>query len=280
MFFSMIPQRESIFRLLSDEDTDTAELVERQLITRGAEVLPDLRDLLLNASGRIERRLKETIFQIERGILIRKVCTICGGFGEESDLEEAAWEIAAALFPGEDFSSARRNLDAWGTELRRRLPEAMDVDEQHEILGDFLGKELKFSGNEDDYYAMENSILPKVIDSRFGNPISLTIVYMLVARRAGLKVSGVGLPGHFIARMEHVFFDPFHGGRRMHLDECRRLLESQDIELQPHHLLPCPQRAMLLRVLNNIRHIANEDCDHESQDAVQSWLDALRHGVK
>ena len=276
----MIPQRESIIRLLSDEDTDTAELVERQLIARGAEVLPDLHELLVTATGRIERRLRETIFEIERGIAIRKVGGICGAFGEESDIEETAWEIAGALFPGEDFSTARASLDAWGAELRRRLPEARDVDEQHEILGDFLGTELKFRGNEDDYYAMENSILPKVIEARLGNPITLTMVYMLVARRAGLKVSGVGLPGHFVARLEHVFFDPFHGGRRMHLDECRRLLESQDMELQPHHLMPCPQRAMLARVLNNIRHIANEDCDQESKDAVQSWLDALQHGVK
>ena len=276
----MISQRDSIIRLLSDEDTDTAELVERQLIARGAEVLPDLRELLVTATGRVERRLRETIFEIERGIAIRKVVGICGAFGEESDIEEAAWEIAGALFPGEDFSTARASLDAWGAELRRRLPEARDVDEQHEILGDFLGTELKFRGNEDDYYAMENSILPKVIEARLGNPITLTIVYMLVALRAGLQVSGVGLPGHFVARLEHVFFDPFHGGRRMHLDECRRLLESQDMELQPHHLMPCPQRVMLVRVLNNIRHIANEDCDQESGDAVQSWLDALQHGVK
>jgi regulator of sirC expression with transglutaminase-like and TPR domain len=276
----MIPQRESIIRLLSDEDTDTAELVERQLVARGSEILPDLHELLSSATGRIERRLRETIFEIERGIAVQKVGAICSAFGEGSDIEQAAWGIADALFSGEDFSVSKVLLEKWGAELRRRLPEAQNVDEQHEILQDFIGAELGFRGNEDDYYAMENSILPKVIELRLGNPITLTLVYIIIAKRAGLNVSGVGMPGHFIARMEHVFFDPFHGGRRMTLDECRKLMESQDMELHPHHLHPCPQRAMLVRILNNIRHVANEDCDQESSAAVQVWMDALQHGVK
>ncbi len=272
----MIPQRESIIRLLSDEDTDTAELVEQQLVARGSEILPDLLELLSSATGRIERRLRETIFQIERGIAVQKVGAICSEFGEGSDIEQAAWGIADALFAGEDFSDSRLLLEKWAAELRRRLPEAQNVDEQHEILAGFLGDELGFRGNEDDYYAMENSILPKVVELRLGNPITLSLVYIIIAKRAGLSVSGVGLPGHFIAKLEHVFFDPFHGGRRMSLDECRKLMESQELELHPHHLLPCPPRAMLARILNNIRHVANEGCDQESSDAVQVWMDALQ----
>ncbi len=275
----MLSQRDSILRLLNDEDTETAELVERQLIERGPEVLPDLRALVATASGRVERRLRETVGEIERRIAHQELAVICSQIKEDSDIETISWAIAAAMRPGEDFAESRRLLDEWGRELTKRLVEAENIDEQHEILSDLLGGSLHFQGNEDDYYNLDNSLLPTVIESRLGLPISITLVYILVAKRAGLRVEGVGLPGHFIARLGNVFFDPFHGGRRLHLDECRNLMESQGQDLLPHHLLPCTTQVFLARMLNNILHIAVQEDDTDSARLVRGWLDALEKGV-
>ena len=275
----MLSQRDSILRLLNDEDTETAELVERQLIERGPEVLPDLRALAATATGRVERRLRETVGEIERRIAQQHLADLCSRFNDESDIEAVAWAIAAAMRPGEDFAESRRLLDEWGRELSKRLAEAEDVDEQHEILSDLIGGFLHFQGNEDDYYNLDNSLLPNVIESRLGLPISITLVYILVARRAGLRVEGVGLPGHFIARLGNVFFDPFHGGRRLHLDECRRLMESQGQDLLPRHLLPCTPQVFLARMLNNLLHVAVQEDDTDSARLIRGWLDALEKGV-
>ena len=275
----MLSQRDSILRLLNDEDTETAELVERQLIERGPEVLPDLRALAATATGRVERRLRETVGEIERRIAQQHLADLCSQFKEDSDIETVAWAIAAAMRPGEDFGESRKLLDEWGRELSKRLAEAEDVDEQHEILSDLIGGFLHFQGNEDDYYNLDNSLLPNVIESRLGLPISITLVYILVARRAGLRVEGVGLPGHFIARLGNVFFDPFHGGRRLHLDECRRLMESQGQDLLPRHLLPCTPQVFLARMLNNLLHVAVQEDDTDSARLIRGWLDALEKGV-
>jgi regulator of sirC expression with transglutaminase-like and TPR domain len=162
--------------------------------------------------------------------------------------------------------------------LTQRLTDTETNDDQAEVISDLLGGQMYLRGNEDDYYNVENSLLPNVIESRLGIPLSVTLVYMLVAKRAGLRVEGVGLPGHFIARIGSAFFDPFHGGRRMHLDECRKLLRSQGSELQPHHLLPCSPRAILGRMLNNLLHIAVQKADTVQAQLVQSWLQALQKG--
>ena len=276
----MLKQRDSIIRLLSDEDTETAELVERQLIARGADVLPELRELLRSASGRVERRLRETIGEIERRIAMDQLAEICARFHDESDIEQAAWAVAAVLCPGEDFAESRKLLDDWGRELAKRLCDAETIEDQHEVIMDLLAGEMQLRGNEDNYYDIDNSILPRVIESRLGIPISLTLVYILVGKRVGLRVEGVGLPGHFIARLGHLFFDPFHGGRRMHLDECRKLLESQGLDLQPNHLLPCAPRVIVARMLNNIRHVASGTSDIELGEMVGGWLEALQKGVK
>jgi regulator of sirC expression with transglutaminase-like and TPR domain len=274
----MLSQRESILRLLSDEDTETAELVEDQLVARGAEVLPELRELVASASGRVERRLRETMGEIERRIASQKLAEICARFHDESDIEEAAWAVAAVLRPGEDFSESRNLLDAWGAELAKRLRETETVEEQHEVISDLLGAQMHLRGNEDDYYSLENSILPSVVESRLGIPISLALVYILVGKRAGLRVEGVSLPGHFIARIGSVFFDPFHGGRRMQLNECRKLLESQGVELHPNHLLPCSPKVILLRTLNNILHVAGQDLDDSLATLAKGLIELLKQG--
>jgi regulator of sirC expression with transglutaminase-like and TPR domain len=274
----MLPQRDSILSLLADEDSDTSGLVQSQLIARGSGILGDLRELLSTASGRTERRLKECIAQIARDAAERRFDEMCASFDESSDIEEAAWLLAEVLSPGEDFTELRRQIDAWARELARRLLDKESVVQQAATTADYLGGELRFHGNEDDYYAEDNSLLPRVIVNRFGNPITLSLVYLAVGRRAGLDIQGVGFPGHFVVRLGGVFFDPFHGGHRLQLEDCQKLLESQGIELQPHHLQPCKRRVMLARILNNLLHSA-ETGDPKTAEKLLGWLQILQRAT-
>ncbi len=274
----MLPQRDSILALLADEDSDTAALVQGQLVARGEEVLEDLCGLLPSATGRAERRLKEIIVQIAGAAAEKKFGALCSSFGDDGDVEAAAWALAAVVAPGEDFTAQRRHLDQWGARLAQRLAGKETVIQQCAALSSLLGSELGFRGNEEDYYAEENSLLPRVIDNRRGNPITLCLIYIAVGRRAGLPVQGVGLPGHFVARIGGVFLDPFHGGRRLQLEDCQKLLESQNLELQPHHLLPCKPRVMLARILNNLLHAAEAE-DLELAEKLHGWLQALQRAA-
>src|SRR4029077_13286002 len=97
-------------------------------------------------------------------------------------------------------------------------------------LSRYLFHEQGFRGNESDYYDPRNSYLNEVLIHRTGLPISLSILAMGVAGRAGLEVVGVGLPGHFIAKAlldgQEVLFDPFHAGRLLSVAECEALVEQ------------------------------------------------------
>ncbi|MEO6785308.1 MAG: transglutaminase-like domain-containing protein [Chthoniobacteraceae bacterium] len=274
----MLPQRDSILSLLADEDSDSAALVQNQLAARGPAVLADLRELLPAAKGRAERRLKEVIVQVAGDEAEQKFGKLCAAFGNDGDIEAAAWTLAEVVAPGEDFDAQRQQLDELGATLARRLRGKDTVIQQCGAMSALLGSELGFRGNEDDYYAEENSLLPRVIDDRRGNPITLCLIYIAVGRRAGLPVQGVGLPGHFVVRMGGVFLDPFHGGRRLQLEDCQKLLESQGLELQPHHLLPCKPRVMLARILNNLLHAA-ETGDPRLGEKLHGWLQVLQRAA-
>lgn len=270
----MSQQNAALLQLLQDDDSDTVSLVKEQLTSRGAVALPELKALLAAAEGAAARHLREVLADIEKREADHVFGRLCLAFGESGDLEEAAWRLAATFLPGEDFQTHRDLLNTWGAEVARRIALVSTERDRIETLVEFLGHELRFRGNEDDYYSLSNSLLPEVIETRLGNPITLSLLYLLVGRRAGLPVDGVGLPGHFVIRHRADFFDPFHGGRRLGLEECRALLAQRGEELTAEHLEPTAPRPMLARMLNNLYCLAAPS-DPPLAARIAGWIESL-----
>jgi regulator of sirC expression with transglutaminase-like and TPR domain len=222
-------------------------------------------------------RLREVIADLEAKAVDVTFAQLCATFNAESDLEEAAWRLAATFFPGESFAQQRKLLDEWGAEVARRLAKAQTEVDRIETLVEFLAHEIRLQGNVDDYYNINNSLLPEVIETRRGIPISLSLVYLLVGKRAGLQIFGVALPGHYLIRFGEDFFDPFNGGRRVTLEDCRMQLEEQNLTLTTEHLQPVRPPHFLMRMLNNLRVIAQES-DPPLASKLSGWLEALGAG--
>ncbi len=270
-------QRRAVLQLLGDDDPVTVALVKEQLTGRGDEELDGLRDLLACAdSERAAKQLREIIRVIEERQAGDVFGEHCARFGEHGDIETAAWELAHAFLPGQDFSEQQALLDAWGSEALTRLSAAGPSRlSRVTALTQFLGRHLRLRGNEDEYYRYENSLLSSVIDTRLGIPISLALIYILVGRRAGIAIDGVGLPGHFLVRHGDVIFDPFHNGRRVNIEECVALLAQQNLVLTQLHLEPTTPRQMLGRMLTNLRYIATST-DPALAEKIAGWEARLR----
>ncbi len=268
-------RREALLSLLGDEDPQTVALVKAQLAAAGADMLGELRQLEALGDPVASFHVRDVIAEIqERGAEVAFM-HVCRHFGDHGDLEAAAWQLASVLLPGEDFTDAHALLDAWGAEVQRRLAKAQTPLDRVETLAEFLNLDQRLRGNDDYYYNIRNSLLPAVVETRLGIPISLALVYLLVGKRAGLSIDGIGLPGHFIMRHEDVFFDPFHGGRRVGLDECRALLEQQNLVLLPQHLVAATPKQMLIRMLTNLYFIT-EQTDPQLGAKMSEWITAAR----
>jgi len=268
-------RREALLTLLRDDDPATVALVKAQLAAGGTGMLPELRAMEEMADPVAAFHLQDVIAEIEEQTAESTFMEMCKSFGEHGDLEAAAWQLAMVLQPGEDLTEPREQLDAWGAEVRRRITKAQTALDRVETLAEYLNFEQRLRGNDDDYYNVRNSLLPAVIETRLGIPISLSLVYLFVGRRAGLQIDGIGLPGHFIVRHEDVFFDPFHGGRRVGLDECKSLLEQQNLVLLPQHLAPATSRQMFIRMLTNLYYIS-EQHDPPLSARISEWITAVR----
>ena len=129
-------------------------------------------------------------------------------------------------------------------------------------LHDYLFEELNFAGNRDDYYNAVNSYLPAVLETKRGLPISLCLMYRLIAERLGLRVNGVGLPGHFVvsvhAEGEPMLIDCFDGGRLLSQDEAHQKvmeIHGPDAEWTDEFLRPVSNRHWLTRMLQNLLNV-------------------------
>ncbi|MEI7865164.1 MAG: transglutaminase-like domain-containing protein [Chthoniobacterales bacterium] len=271
----MHPQKNALVRLLADDDEQTVRLVKKQLAEEGAAGMEDLRDLAGCDNPLAALHAREVLHDIVQREALERFEKLCPVFGDASDLEEANWLLGAALLRGFEAAPYRQRLDAWGVELRRRLRRAPGDRRRVEIMTDFLGAELVFAGNSEDYYNEGNSLLSCVLDSRKGIPISLALVYMLVGQRAGAPVEGVNLPGHFLARHGSILFDPFHHGRVLARRDCEEILRRQNQQLEEWHLAAAGARQMLTRILANLLYVYHRHGKAMLYDRVKSWSHLL-----
>lgn len=273
----MVPNTQALIRLLSDNDPETVRLVKQQLFSM-AEDNPHCLDGLSRVDDEdVSRHAREIINELEGQNAVRDFELLCHLGGENFAVEQSAWMLARAVEPQKCTSSFEEQINDWGKEFLTRVPRASDSRERVLLLTEFLSDELGFRGNSSCYYCEENSLLPHVVSSRVGIPISLALVYMMVGSRAGMRIEGINLPGHFIARHSGVFFDPFHAGRILSVPDVKQLLARQNIELRESHLLPATPRQFLLRMLANLLYVYDLDEEDEKRDLVKGWMDAISY---
>jgi len=178
----------------------------------------------------------------------------------EIDLQRAALLISGEEYPDLDVDGYLRSIDDMAQQVKSAAGSSEDPGELARSLNHCLFDELGFRGNAEDYYNPENSLLNRVIDTRVGIPITLSVLYLGVAKRLGLQSNGVGMPGHFLVKIHDLdlYMDPFHSGQLLSAGDCRRLAEQlfgQRVQWDDGFLAPTTSRQILERMLNNLRLI-------------------------
>ncbi len=179
----------------------------------------------------------------------------------------AALLIARDEYPDLDPRPYEALVQAHADHLRGEVAAIESQPLKMAAINRHLFDELGYSGNHDEYYDPRNSYLNQVLDRRLGNPISLAMVQMEVARRLDIPLDGVSFPGHFLVRLPVdgglLVMDPFNGGRPLAVEELRErakphLGETPDDGVLAQILSPAPHRAILVRVLRNLHGLYAE----------------------
>jgi regulator of sirC expression with transglutaminase-like and TPR domain len=178
------------------------------------------------------------------------------------DLAKAALYIAQAEYPDLSIAAYLNALDVMAAEVEERLPVERYPLRMLQSLNQYIYDDLGFTGNTGDYYDPRNSFFNEVIDRRTGIPITLSLVYLEIARRLDFPMVGINMPGHFLIRPDFqdagIFVDAFNRGEILFDFDCEERLAQiygRPVQLQPSFTKAVSSRQLLTRMLTNLKLI-------------------------
>lgn len=187
---------------------------------------------------------------------------------DDFQLDHAALLIGAWDYPQRDLDAYRALLDGIASSVKPEVARAPNGTARARAISDYLFNRMGYSGNTDDYYDPKNSFLAEVIDRRTGIPISLSVLYLEVARRVGVLAQGVNFPGHFLVRVAiedaWLFIDPYSQGNVLtpvDLEALLRKTTTPTAVLEPSVIAAASKRQIVARMLVNLAGIYGRNGD-------------------
>jgi regulator of sirC expression with transglutaminase-like and TPR domain len=267
---------ESIYQLLADEDQSTLDLLQKPLMKPD----PAIDEMLERAAGdenpvrrRNARNLLEQKFGAEaENQFIQFLAQHRGNI----NLSEALILLSTTEYPRLEADHYREILKEWTRDAQEICDPDQDAETNLVEFHKFFFDELKFRGNEKDYYDPRNSYLFNVIERRCGSPIALGSLYLIIGQKVQLPLVGVGMPGHFLVRFQSprysTFIDVFNQGKELNKEECMTFCHKAGYGYQAEYLSPVTPRGIVARTCSNLMLIYADNQEQRKVQRFQKFL--------
>lgn len=239
-----------------------------QLVTDGPAGVSLLRDRAkrLEAEAVQLRKLAQAVHQ--RGVQ-NELARVLGAEDDMADLFQAALLLAKLDNDEVDVDGYRRDLERMAQDISTGLPADATDAVRLAALNKYLFEESGFHGSRGDYYHKSNSYMNEVMDDREGLPITLSVLYIELARKLGLRVVGVGLPGHFV--VQHLatggmpqLIDVYERGQNLSREDAEKMvLANSGKPLKEEQLVGVTKKAIIVRMLHNLLGLSQRSQDGE-----------------
>lgn len=250
----------ALVRLLGDESEFVWERIRPELAREGRRAATFLRRETQSPDARARSRARTLLAEFDRAGVVRRLA----GYAtrEKIELETALFLLGRYRDPGLDPRPFQRALDSMAAELVERGRRTQDELERVRLIPRYLGAELGFGGSAGEFHNPDNVHLQRVIERRTGMPLSLCAIYLLVARRMGLRGGILPLPGHVMLRLwagpTGIILDPYHKGQERTERECRSYVERNRMRFEPSMMKEASDRVLFKRQLLNLSRSAEK----------------------
>jgi len=280
---ALSPELSALLRLLDDTDERIAHAVEEKILTYGEIALAALEPYVKADDTVIRDRVSCLIAKIASARFLAEIRVL----HDESetlpdgdiDLEFGVGSLARFAYPFYEQYELEETLASFARRLQTRISLCSTHGEVLKAFIYFFTCEEMFAGNTDDYYNPDNSYINKVLELRRGIPISLSVVWLMAARRLNLPLTGVNLPGHFMLKYDvpkaDVYIDPFSGGKILSRLDCVKFMTNAGYQFSEKHLAPTTNRQILIRMLNNLIEIYFQRSDRLRAEPLKRAIEIL-----
>ncbi len=257
----------ALISMADDPDQQVFEEISDKILAHGPEALSFLEDASDHASGEMLRERLATLMTTIRFNSLSATLNMWAKSNQD-DLLEPWMEITRFFRPHMDANSIHTTLDKFTKDLWLEMNDNLTALEQIKVFNHIFYGIYKFKGDMEDYHHPDNSFIDRVIEERKGSPLSIGIIYMLLARSVDLPVRGINLPEHFVLtylgerldtgslqihRDQPLFYiNAFSGGSVFSYHEINEFLTKLDLDPLPSFFMPCTNSEIIIRMLNNL----------------------------
>ncbi|UIR55127.1 transglutaminase-like domain-containing protein [Sphingobacterium sp. SRCM116780] len=251
---------QALITLLDDPDQIIFEEIENKLLSLGPDIIPSLEEYWESSfDPNIQERLEKIIHNIQfeqtkNELLVWKM-------SNSYNLLEGLLVINSYQYPSYDNNLIRITMEDLKREIWLELRYEMTPLEKVSLMNYVLFNKFGLSGNTNDYHNPQNSFIGRVLESKKGNPLTLSCIYTIIAQKLDIPIFGINLPKHFMLSYvdddqqenEVLFYiNAFNKGQVMQKSDVISFLKQLNLPLSKEFMLPCDNVTILKRVLRNL----------------------------
>lgn len=248
-------QMDALVSLLDDPDREVKSHVRDKIISMGAEIIPFLEQKWETSfNPEVQKEIEELVHDLQFGLVKSRLAEWRDS--EDRDLLTGMWILNTYQYPDLDFAKLNADMHQIYFEVWTSFDNDLQPYDQVRIINNVLFNTLRFSANTKNFHSPGNSMLSTVLDAKKGNPISLCVIYLLVAKKLGLPIYGVNLPNLFVLTYKSAditfYINAFNKGLIFSRQDILNYLEHLKIEPKEEFFEPCSHMDILLRSLRNL----------------------------
>ncbi len=272
----------ALVSLLDDEDAEVNRHVEEKIMSMGSEIIPYLEEQWENSFDHgMQRRLEDMIHVLQFSLLKERLTS----WKEEGakDLLKGMWIVSTYQFPDTELLDLKKQIEQIYYDIWVDFKPEMHPYDQIKIVNSALFSKLKFRANTKNFHSPNNSLLKAVLESKKGNPISLSVVYILVAERLGLPIYGVNLPNLFIVTYKsdeiQFYINSFNRGLIFSRKDIDNYVANLNLTPREAFYQPCSNEDIVKRVLRNLILAYDKLTEHQKSEEIKELLVLLSGGI-
>ncbi len=270
----------ALISLLDDEDQEVVQHVEQQIRQMGGQMIPFLEaewEGSFNAD--LQKRIEELIHDLQYESVLDRMRDWKNGGG--MDLLEGLWIVATYQYPDLSLNKLKQDVEQLFYDVWVDFKPDMHPDEQIKAMNSAFFSKLKFAPNTKHFHSPANSMINQVLESRRGNPITLCVLYMLIAKRLNLPVYGVNLPNLFVLTYKNssgvqFYINVFNRGLIFTTKDIDQYIDQLNIKRLDTFYQPCTNADIVRRVLRNLTLAFEKNGDIERVQEVEQILATVR----
>ena len=253
----------ALISLLEDPDKEIFDSVKSRLVELGIEVLPELESAWeSNYDSLIQERAENIIYEIHFRDIVKSLKKWIQKM--DKNLLEAWFIISKYQYPDIDEQFYRKKIYNLVSQINLEVEQTYSELAKISAFNRVFFTQNGFRGNTRNFQSPDNSFINTVIDKHMGNPLTLSMLYIIIAEKINLPICGVNMPKHFIIGFEDVneingdpikfYINPFNKGAILNRQDLEVYLKREKLKEDSKYFTPCGNTTVIKRLLNNLFH--------------------------